>query len=875
MRERDSEPSPPAARLEDELAALGSLAVETGRARSPEEVAETALGVLCRATAADAGLILSVDRRFEATASVGLSAASIGVIQAYGAIGDRLAKTLERVDTAFSVPLEDAPVGPDIQAALRADGISHVAFVGMRVHGKLAGVLGLGWREPTLTRPSGPVLLQAAALVASALENARLLQRVEQGLEQERSLTARLGTLVELTRLPVDAGDESAMARDLLERIASLLGAVGGSVIRIGNGRLQTLASHGIDPELVQLQGARPATEWGFAKRFAAGTDAYVETIDDATVSGSTLEASRGRGFQAYAAFPIRDGGRLEGVLIAVFAQPASELPIDDRTLEAIGRVLDISFANQRLRAVAVASEERYRTLFERSPYALVVQTLDDVVVDANPAAYELYGEGLIGRHVRDLAVIDDDEIVRTREVVLDAGTSTWVGTGLRLDGSTFPEEVESARIRIGDEDRILARIRDTTERDRLQQELLQAQKMEAIGLLVAGVAHELNNPLASIVAFSQLIRTDPHLPEELHHHADLLIQESNRTRRIVQNLLDFARQRPPERVPTSLHELIDGVLALQSYSFGPSRIEAILDIPDDLPNVPLDRAQIQQVLVNLTLNAAQAIRTRGDRGKIWIAAKRRDGDDTTPTVQLTITDDGPGIPEELRSRLFVPFFTTKAPGEGTGLGLSVSFGILAGHGGTLRYEPGPNGRGTSFILELPVDSAQPPAAETPLAAIASLRAATVAAGPTPGKRRAPTAERSRPARVLVLDDEPSIRDFLARILRRNGIEPIVAADGLSALEVIRNDPPDAILCDHRMAGMTGTNFHNAVVEIAPELATRFAFMSGDVLNPELHEFASERGIGVLAKPFDIESVERTIAALLDDPAGATSSSAT
>ena len=318
-------------------------------------------------------------------------------------------------------------------------------------------------------------------------------------------------------------------------------------------------------------------------------------------------------------------------------------------------------------RGVALASEDRYRTLFERSPDALLVETLENVVVDANPAACSLFGEDVVGVHVSQLADIGPEELDEQTRIAATEGAATWAGIGRRLDGTTFSEEVESTRVQIGGEERILTRVRDTTQRDLYQQELLQAQKMEAIGLLVAGVAHELNNPLASIVAFSQLIRTDPQLPEELHHQADLLIQEANRTRRIVQNLLDFARQRPPERVPTSIRELIDGVLALQSYTFGPSRIEATVEAPDDLPDVSIDRAQIQQVLINLTLNAAQAISTQGARGSIAIRTARAVRFDGEPIIRVSVTDDGPGIPEAYRSRLFVPFFTTKAPGPGDG----------------------------------------------------------------------------------------------------------------------------------------------------------------------------------------------------------------
>jgi two-component system NtrC family sensor kinase len=567
---------------------------------------------------------------------------------------------------------------------------------------------------------------------------------------------------------------------------------------------------------------------------------------------------------KAYGAFSFRDEAGLAGVLICGFEQPASELPFDDRTIEAIGRVVDISFANQRLRRVAMASEERYRMVFERSPDALVVASLDGVVLEANPAASEMFGGPVVGRSGLELAEIERSSMEGILQGIMDDTALRWSGSGRRVDGTLFPIEAEATALHVGGELRILGLVRDLTDRRRLQHELLQAQKMEAIGLLVAGVAHELNNPLASIVAFSQLIRTDPHLPGELQWQADMLIQEANRTRRIVQNLLDFARQRPPERVPTSLPRLIQRVLGLQSYTFGPNRIEAQLDIDEDLPLIALDRAQIQQVLINLTLNAAQAIRAKAERGRITIRASVAEDEEGSPVVRVSVTDNGPGIPTHLRSRLFVPFFTTKAPGEGTGLGLSVSFGIAAGHGGSLRYEPGPGDIGATFVLELPIDPGAADAVDdgwawdeaTPMP---SPTAADAARQPEPDPD--PDAV---PVRVLVLDDDASIRDFLARVLRRDGYEPIVAADGRVALDLVRTEHPDAILCDHRMAGMSGTAFHDAVAEISPDLARRFAFMSGDVLNPELREFALARGITLLAKPFDIDSVGRTVAQVLE-----------
>jgi len=372
---------------------------------------------------------------------------------------------------------------------------------------------------------------------------------------------------------------------------------------------------------------------------------------------------------------------------------------------------------------------------------------------------------------------------------------------------------------------------------ERLQHELIQAQKMEAIGQLVSGVAHELNNPLAAIIAFSQLIRSDPRLPEDLRHDADLLVQEADRTRRIVQNLLDFARQRPPERHLTSLRSLVTSIVDLQSYLINSSQVDVQIQIPDDAPLVPLDRAQMQQVLLNLTLNGIQSIRSGGTGGRLSIRAEF-DRAAHLPLARLRISDDGPGVAPEHRDRLFMPFFTTREPGEGTGLGLAVSFGIISAHGGQLRHEPGDPG-GATFVIELPLEAP-------------STGPSAVAPEPAAGPAEPSDPPGPRP-RVLVLDDEPSIRRFLAKALTQAGCEPILTETGPEAIEAIRSMPLDAVLCDHRMAGMTGTEVYEAVRSIRPELATRFVFMSGDVLNPELRAFTEAHGLALLAKPFELE----------------------
>ena len=862
------------ARLEAELAALGSLVIATDRARSKAEVAEAALGILCRSTGADAGLVTSMDTVYEATAHVGVEPATIEVILNYGQLGGPLAHALEAPDAYVSADVATAPLREDVRAAVLADGIEHLVVVGLRLSGRLTGILALGWRKRAPREPSRAIVHQAAALVAAAMENARLLAAVESGLREERMLTHRMRALVELTRLRDTAGTGSSSLERLMADVDSVIGGDGTSLVSIVDDHLVLAAVHRVDPSWAMPLMDKPLSSLPIAARLLDGAQSVLVPLDVDHVSRGAAAATAEQGYRTLAAFAIRDDRELVAILIAVFRRTADELDMDERTLDAIGRVLDISFANRRLREAIVAGERRYRELFEYAPDALLVQSLDDVILDANPAAHRMYGEGLIGRRAEDLGVtppvaapIQSDD----SSVVVRSST----GIGRRLDGTTFPEEVELRTIEIDGERRVMAIVRDLTERTRIQAELIQAQKMEAIGLLVAGVAHELNNPLAAIVAFSQLLRTDPDLPTDLRGQADLLVQEANRTRVIVQNLLDFARQRPPERVETELRPLVDSILGLQSYVLLRNQVKVEVDIPDDLPSLLVDRSQVQQVLINLTVNSAQAIRSAGRPGSIRIEARAM-SDAHGPTVRIAISDDGPGIAPEIVDRLFMPFLTTKEPGMGTGLALSVSFGIIAGPGGALRYEPSSTG-GATFVIELPVGRDEHGRVRDPVPVPEAVPVSEAVAPPVATPDTAPMPEPApeteiedvaaagsgRPLRVLVLDDEPSIRDFLGRVLTRAGYEPILTGTGAAALDAIRDDPPDAILCDHRMAGMSGTEFHEAVSEIDPLLARRFAFMSGDVLNPELRDFAVARGVQLLAKPFDIAAVGSLVAALV------------
>jgi two-component system NtrC family sensor kinase len=296
-------------------------------------------------------------------------------------------------------------------------------------------------------------------------------------------------------------------------------------------------------------------------------------------------------------------------------------------------------------------------------------------------------------------------------------------------------------------------------------------------------------------------------LPADLRRDAELLGEEANRTRRLVGALLDFIRHRPPERQPTNLAVLVESVLDLQSFRIAGHQIALRVEVDRKLPLVPLDRQAMQLVLLDLTSNASNVLTIQATI----------DGS----LVRLSVSRDGAPAPD-----------------------LAVAESIVAAHGGQLQRVRGrgSDGAAAAYILELP------------LLATETTETALTAAGPPPS---------DHPVRVLIIDDEPSIRRFLSKALELAGYQPVVAAHGEQAIELAAGADFDAVLCDYKMVGLTGTEVYEAIVAARPGLAGRFVFMSGDTLNPDLADFAEARGIRLLAKPFDLASVGRTVREIL------------
>lgn len=387
---------------------------------------------------------------------------------------------------------------------------------------------------------------------------------------------------------------------------------------------------------------------------------------------------------------------------------------------------------------------------------------------------------------------------------------------------------------------RVEALVRDVTERKALEdrsrelyQQLLQAEKLAALGQTISGVAHELNNPLATILMWAERLAGRP-LEETTRRGLETIKSEAERAARIVRNLLTFARKRQSTRGMVDLNQVVRETLALRAYEARLANITTVEALSAGLPPVFADPHQLKQVLLNLIINAEQAMVSAHGRGTLVV---RTWHDPDRHTVRLEVTDDGPGVPEELHARIFDPFFTTKEAGKGTGLGLTVAQAILAEHGGHISVRSQP-GRGASFLVELPVREGGTPPPQAP--------PSTLAEGFGEGQT------------ALVVEDEPHLATAVADALGEAGFRVEIARDGADALDRIRSHAYGLVICDLKMPRLDGPAFYRATATLAPEVARRVIFVTGDVVDAATASFLEESGRPWLAKPFRLAELLRT-----------------
>jgi signal transduction histidine kinase len=414
-----------------------------------------------------------------------------------------------------------------------------------------------------------------------------------------------------------------------------------------------------------------------------------------------------------------------------------------------------------------------------------------------------------------------------------------------RDDGGTVWVEISGAATALADGSlRAALLVRDVSDRRRREEQsrdvynqLVQAEKMAALGQTMSGVAHELNNPLGAILAIAerlrQLARGTP-----LAASLQTLHAEAERAARIARQLLTFARKRTTTRLMVGVNTIVSDTLELRAEDFRRSRIDVRTALASTLPEVFADPHQLQQVLMNLFINAEQAMTAHAGHGVLAVATYAPSIDQ----VVIEVADSGPGMDDSVRQRIFDPFFTTKDVGEGTGLGLAVVNAIVEEHGGTIQVESAP-GAGARFLVTLP-------AAGLPMQAPSSAPArATGDFDPNFG----------RGLRVLLADDEPALAGAVAETLREAGFDVTVARDGQEALLLAEAQTFDAVICDLRMPRVDGPTFYRAIEAVSPPQARRVIFVTGDVTGSEAARFLDETGCRWLAKPFRLAELLRAV----------------
>jgi two-component system NtrC family sensor kinase len=744
---------------------------------------------------------------------------------------ERVPRTLPGWAEALTASRPQATLSPPPDLASGARSGDAVLLVPVRFGGATAGVAGV--RTPAgAPAPDGEQLSEAAVLAGAALA-ASLARAEAQARFDQLVLVGDLGRKV-----------NSTLNVDLLLRQAVV------DVQRTFGYRHVSL--------FVVDQDARRATLRAHSSRYPRPGDGAESIALDEGIVGRAARAGRTVRVDDVAreadyvnwwpdtksevAVPVRIGGVVEAVVNVESDRAAAFDASDVLVLETAANQLANAIENARLFGRVKQSEEEYRALVESSPVAILQVDPAGRIAYANPAVEELTGYDrptLLSRlsHASELAAPEG------REALAEALARALAGKpqrgvefrSIHADdrGRWVSAELQSLSDS-GGRKGVLLLARNVTRERELQDQLAQADKLKAMGEMVSGVAHELNNPLSGILGYAQLFLTRP---TEEWPRGDMEKVEANarRCKKIVENLLTFARQQRSEKRPANLNEVVESVLALNEYPFRLDGIEIVRDFDPRLPQVSLDVSRWQQVFVNLATNAREAmLAARAPERRIRFVTRLRDD-----AIEVRVEDTGPGIPKDHVGRVFEPFFTTKE--KGTGLGLGLCYGIVSDHGGTIGVESTP-GAGATFVIRLPRSvPARDPAAPT---RIDTAREARAGGG----------------LRALVVDDEQVVRDVVTHVLELHGYEVSVARDASEAIEKVSREAYDVLLTDLRMPGeLDGIGLARRLLETKPALGRRMVFMTGDILEHQAFHEIESMGLAYVKKPFDIRELARIV----------------
>jgi PAS domain S-box-containing protein len=492
--------------------------------------------------------------------------------------------------------------------------------------------------------------------------------------------------------------------------------------------------------------------------------------------------------------------------------------------------------------------------------YETVVQALGEVVYEWDPKSGKLERSGNIAKifgyapesmcqsnitqalglmHAEDREPSQraiDDAVKRGGWFEIDYRIRHASGSWRLINDRGFCELDED-----GEAERVMGIMSDVTEARDGEDRLQRAERLAALGSLAAGAAHEINNPLAAIALAAQVMQDHDQLPDDVREDVRVIERQASRAGEVIDRMLVFARRKEGVRNSVDLNALVRDVLRSRQYMQETHGIKLDSDLQEGLPLVWVDAGQIERALLNLVVNAERAL-DEVPEGERYLGVSTRP---STIGVAADISDNGPGIPVDVLPRIFDPFFTTREVGEGTGLGLSMSYSIAQSHEGDLRVETRPN-KGTTFTLDLPRSGA----ARLPADASAMPDAAAPAEqeeSPESGPRVA--------LRILVVDDEQSVRGLARRFLVKKGHHVDEAKSGKAALRMIQEREYDCVIVDLRMPDLSGEGLYEWLKKNRPALANRVIIISGDIANPDTVEILERIGRPFLLKPFDLDDL--------------------
>jgi signal transduction histidine kinase/CheY-like chemotaxis protein len=533
---------------------------------------------------------------------------------------------------------------------------------------------------------------------------------------------------------------------------------------------------------------------------------------------------------------PVERRGR-ELLRVAVVAR----LGPSERGLRVLfGATNHLAIHVDRVLAVADAEQGRFRAILDSMPHAVVLTDASFQVVHANVSAERLFprlGSGAASA----LRSVGDLDLAALAYDVLTGRRAGSEGESRLPDGGFLEVAVAPWRDGTGRADGLVVVMLDVTTARRLRDQVTQSEKLSSLGRMIAGVAHELNNPLTAVIGYAQLLRTMPP-GEKASARLDTVRKEAERCRRIVQNLLRFARAHQPEKKPFSLNEVAENVVQLLAYPVRSSGCRTVLELTRTVPAVVGDAHEVEQALVNLVTNAQQAMVSAGRPGAITIRTyTAADG-----RVGLEVADEGPGIGEELRAKVFDPFFTTKPAGQGTGLGLWLVYNTVMAHGGTVELGAS-DGGGAAFRLEFPLGG-------------------TSAVKPEVVEEELDDSPRVS-ARILVLDAEAALAALICEALAAEGHLAVAAHDANEALLRLSGEPFDLLVSDAALPGLPGERLALEVERLRPEIRHRILLTTDDWDSREPEAIARHLGAGLLRKPFELDELRRVVRTRLNrDP---------